>query len=72
MVLVFGLAFIVVGLAFKFGAVPFHMWMPDVYHGAPAPVTLFIGSAPKIAAFAMVMRVLVEALGRLHSNGRAC
>ena len=62
-VLVFALCFIVVGLAFKFGAVPFHMWIPDVYDGAPTPVTLFIGSAPKIAAFAMAMRVLVEALG---------
>jgi NADH-quinone oxidoreductase subunit N len=64
-VLVFALCFIVVGLAFKFGAVPFHMWIPDVYDGAPTPVTLFIGSAPKIAAFAMAMRVLVEALGGL-------
>jgi NADH-quinone oxidoreductase subunit N len=64
-VLVFALCFIVVGLAFKFGAVPFHMWIPDVYDGAPTPVTLFIGSAPKIAAFAMTMRVLVEALGGL-------
>jgi NADH-quinone oxidoreductase subunit N len=64
-VMVFALCFIVVGLAFKFGAVPFHMWIPDVYDGAPTPVTLFIGSAPKIAAFAMAMRVLVEALGGL-------
>ncbi|MBL8265818.1 NADH-quinone oxidoreductase subunit N, partial [Steroidobacter sp.] len=47
--LIFGLAFVIVGIAFKFGAVPFHMWVPDVYHGAPTPVTLFIGSAPKIA-----------------------
>jgi len=65
MILVFGLCFIVVGLAFKFGAVPFHMWVPDVYHGAPTAVTLFIGSAPKIAAFAMAMRLLSEALGGL-------
>jgi len=64
-ILVFGLCFIVVGLAFKFGAVPFHMWVPDVYHGAPTAVTLFIGSAPKIAAFAMAMRLLTEALGGL-------
>ena len=65
LVLVFGLCFIVVGLAFKFGAVPFHMWVPDVYHGAPTAVTLFIGSAPKIAAFAMVMRLLAESMGGL-------
>ncbi len=61
--LVYALTFIVVGLAFKLGAVPFHMWVPDVYQGAPTPVTLYIGSAPKIAAFAMVMRLLVESLG---------
>jgi NADH-quinone oxidoreductase subunit N len=61
--LLFGLAFIVVGVAFKFGAVPFHMWIPDVYHGAPTSVTLFIGSAPKIASFALTMRVLAEGLG---------
>jgi NADH-quinone oxidoreductase subunit N len=61
--LLFGLAFIVVGVAFKFGAVPFHMWLPDVYHGAPTTVTLFVGSAPKIASFALAMRVLVEGLG---------
>jgi NADH-quinone oxidoreductase subunit N len=67
-ILVFALCFIVVGLAFKFGAVPFHMWIPDVYDGAPTPVTLFIGSAPKIAAFAMTMRVLVEALGPLTAD----
>jgi NADH-quinone oxidoreductase subunit N len=64
-ILIFALCFIVVGLAFKFGAVPFHMWVPDVYHGAPTPVTLFIGSAPKIAAFAMAMRLLEETLGGL-------
>jgi len=68
MVLIFGLCFMVVGLAFKFGAVPFHMWVPDVYHGAPTAVTLFIGSAPKIAAFAMTMRLLVEALGGLAGD----
>ena len=61
--LLFGLAFIVVGVAFKFGAVPFHVLLPDVYHGAPTPVTLFVGSAPKIASFALAMRVLAEALG---------
>jgi NADH-quinone oxidoreductase subunit N len=65
MILIFGLCFIVVGLAFKFGAVPFHMWVPDVYDGAPTAVTLFLGSAPKIAAFAMAMRLLVESLGSL-------
>jgi NADH-quinone oxidoreductase subunit N len=62
-VLVFGLVFIVAGLGFKLGAVPFHMWVPDVYHGAPTAVTLFIGSAPKFAAFAIVMRLLAQALG---------
>jgi NADH-quinone oxidoreductase subunit N len=61
--LLFSLAFIVVGVAFKFGAVPFHMWLPDVYHGAPTAVTLFVGSAPKIASFALAMRVLVDGLG---------
>lgn len=60
--LVFGLVFIVSGLAFKLGVVPFHMWIPDVYHGAPTAVTLFIGSAPKIAAFAFFMRLLVTGL----------
>lgn len=66
--LIFALCFVLVGLAFKLGAVPFHMWIPDVYHGAPTPVTLFLGSAPKLAAFAMVMRVLVEALGGLVAD----
>lgn len=68
LILVFGLCFIVVGLAFKFGAVPFHMWIPDVYHGAPTAATLFIGSAPKIAAFAMAMRLLAESLGGLTGD----
>ncbi len=63
------LAFIVVGVAFKFGAVPFHMWLPDVYHGAPTPVTLFIGSVPKIASFALAWRVLIEGLGPVHDAG---
>jgi NADH-quinone oxidoreductase subunit N len=58
----FGLAFLVVGVGFKFGAVPFHMWIPDVYEGSPTCVTLFIGSAPKIAAFALTMRLLTEGL----------
>ncbi len=61
-VLVFGLVFVVAGIGFKLGAVPFHMWVPDVYQGAPTAVTLFIGSAPKLAAFGFVMRLLVEAL----------
>ncbi|MGB5638657.1 MAG: NADH-quinone oxidoreductase subunit N, partial [Sedimenticolaceae bacterium] len=64
-VLVFGLVFIVLGISFKFGAVPFHMWVPDVYQGAPTSVTLFLGSAPKIAAFALAMRLLVDGLGGL-------
>ena len=61
-VLVFGLVFVVSGLAFKLGVVPFHMWIPDVYEGAPSAVTLFIATAPKLAAFAMAMRLLVSAL----------
>ena len=61
-VMVFGLVFVVAGLGFKLGVVPFHMWIPDVYHGAPTAVTLFIGSAPKLAAFAMAMRLLVNGL----------
>jgi len=60
--LVFGLVFVVAGLAFKLGAVPFHMWVPDVYQGAPTPVAMLIGSAPKLAAFAFVMRMLVDGL----------
>lgn len=68
MVLGLGLVLVIVGMAFKLGAVPFHMWVPDVYHGAPTAVTLFIGSAPKIAAFAMVMRLLVDGLGGMHAQ----
>jgi NADH-quinone oxidoreductase subunit N len=63
-----GLAFVIVGVAFKFGAVPFHMWLPDVYEGAPTPVTLYIGSVPKIAAFALTWRILVEGLGPIHDS----
>ncbi len=59
----FALTFIVVGLAFKFGAVPFHMWVPDIYDGAPTAVTLYLGSAPKIAAFGMAIRLLADAMG---------
>lgn len=67
-VLVFGLVFLVIGLAFKLGAVPFHMWIPDVYHGSPTPVTSYIGTAPKIAGFAIVVRLLIEAMGSLHTD----
>jgi NADH-quinone oxidoreductase subunit N len=63
----FGLAFLIVGIAFKFGAVPFHMWLPDVYQGARSPVTLYIASAPKLAALALTLRILVDGLGDLHS-----
>ncbi|MEW8250424.1 MAG: NADH-quinone oxidoreductase subunit NuoN [Candidatus Thiodiazotropha sp.] len=68
LVMVFGIVFLVIGLAFKLGAVPFHMWVPDVYHGAPTAVTLFLGSAPKIAAFALAMRLLVDGLADLHGG----
>lgn len=68
MVMSFGLVFLVVGIAFKFGAVPFHMWIPDVYHGSPTAVTLYLSTAPKIAAFAMLMRLLVEGLPGLHAH----
>ena len=61
-VLTFGLVFIVAGLGFKFGAAPFHMWVPDVYHGAPTAVTLLIAGAPKLAAFGIAMRLLVEGM----------
>ena len=60
--LVFGLVFIVAGLAFKLGVVPFHMWIPDVYHGAPTAITLVIGTAPKLSAFAIAIRLLVNGL----------
>jgi len=63
-----GMVLVIVGMAFKLGAVPFHMWLPDVYHGAPTAITLYIGTAPKIAAFAMVMRLLVEGLGDMHDQ----
>ncbi len=67
-ILAFGLVFIIVGVAFKLGAVPFHMWIPDVYQGSPTAVTLYIASAPKIAAFAMLMRLLVGGLLELHEQ----
>ena len=64
----FGLAFLVVGIAFKFGAVPFHMWLPDVYQGARTPITLYIATAPKLAALAFTIRILVDGLGGLHDT----
>ncbi|QKQ23738.1 NADH-quinone oxidoreductase subunit NuoN [Candidatus Ruthia endofausta] len=63
----FGLVFLVIGIAFKLGAVPFHMWVPDVYQGAPTSVTLFISTVPKIAAVAMLLRILVDGLGSMHA-----
>lgn len=65
LVLNFGLVFIVIGIAFKFGAVPFHLWVPDVYQGAPTSVTMFLSTAPKIAALVLLVRLLVDALGGL-------
>jgi NADH-quinone oxidoreductase subunit N len=72
--LVFGLVFVVAGLGFKLGAVPFHMWLPDVYHGAPTAVTLLIGSAPELATFAFVLRFWwpPSADRRCSSNGSRC
>ena len=61
-----GIAFVIVGIGFKFGAVPFHMWLPDVYQGARTPVTLYIASAPKLGALALALRILVDGLGDLH------
>jgi len=68
--LVTGVVFMVAGIAFKFGAAPFHMWLPDVYHGAPTPVTLFIGSAPKLATFGMTYRLLEVGVGPLDDHWR--
>lgn len=68
LILVLGLVFVIVGIAFKLGAVPFHMWVPDVYEGAPTSVTLFISSAPKIAAFGMLVRLLVDGLPSMHAD----
>ncbi|MDX1914893.1 MAG: NADH-quinone oxidoreductase subunit NuoN [Methylophilus sp.] len=64
-ILIMGLVFVVSGLAFKFGAVPFHMWVPDVYHGAPTSITMFIGTVPKFAAFAITTRLLAQGLAPL-------
>jgi NADH-quinone oxidoreductase subunit N len=66
--LIFGVAFLIVGIGFKLGAVPFHMWIPDVYEGSPTCVTLFIGTASKLAAFALAMRLLPEALGAAQAD----
>ena len=68
MILIFGLVFVVVGLGFKLGAAPFHMWLPDVYHGAPTSVTLFLGTAPKLVAFALFIRLLVGGLEPLAAH----
>jgi len=67
LLMMFGLVFVIVGIAFKFGAAPFHMWLPDVYQGAPTPITLFIGSAPKLAAFGMAWRLLEGGAGELDA-----
>lgn len=69
-VLTFGMVFVVAALAFKLGAVPFHMWVPDVYQGSPSAVTLFIATAPKFAAFAFVLRLLFDGLGGLIDDWR--
>jgi NADH-quinone oxidoreductase subunit N len=66
--LVFGLIFMIIGIAFKLGAAPFHMWIPDVYQGSPTAVTVFIGSAPKLAAFGMAFRLLATGMGDLSQH----
>lgn len=68
MLLTFGLVFVVIGVAFKLGLVPFHMWVPDVYHGAPLAITLFISSVPKLAGVALAIRLLDNGLGGLHAD----
>ena len=65
LILNFGLVFLVIGVAFKLGAVPFHMWVPDVYQGSPTSVTMFLSSVPKIAAVAILIRLLIDGLGSL-------
>lgn len=67
-ILVFALVFIVIGVSFKLGAVPFHMWIPDVYQGAPTAVTVYIATAPKVAAFAMLIRLMVDGLSGLATQ----
>jgi NADH-quinone oxidoreductase subunit N len=66
--IVLGLVFVVIGVAFKFGAVPFHMWVPDVYHGAPTGVTLFLSTVPKIASFAFAFRLLAYGMGPVSAT----
>ncbi|HEX4352031.1 MAG TPA: NADH-quinone oxidoreductase subunit N, partial [Polyangiales bacterium] len=66
--LAFGLVFMIAGIAFKFGAAPFHMWIPDVYEGAPTAMVVFVGSAPKLAAFGMAYRLLEGGMGGLHDQ----
>lgn len=66
--LLLSMVFIIVALAFKLGAVPFHMWVPDIYHGAPTAVTAFIGTAAKLAGFGFMMRLLVEGMGAMHTS----
>ena len=68
LLMVFGLVFIIVGIAFKLGAVPFHMWVPDIYEGSPTAVTMFISTAPKVAAFAMAIRLLSDGLQEFLSD----
>ncbi len=68
LLLLFGMTFMLVGVAFKLGAAPFHAWVPDVYQGAPTPVTLFLSTAPKVAAVALFLRLLVDGLGPLHDQ----
>jgi NADH-quinone oxidoreductase subunit N len=67
LILNFGLVFLVIGIAFKLGAVPFHMWVPDVYQGAPTSVTMFLSTVPKIAATAMLVRLLIDGLGAMQA-----
>ena len=71
--MLFGLVFLLAGLAFKISVVPFHMWTPDVYEGAPTPVTAFFASAPKVAAVLLATRVCLDALGAgdRRSGGRS-
>jgi len=65
----FGVIFVLAGLAFKISAVPFHMWTPDVYEGAPTPVTTFFATAPKVAALALTMRVTLDAFATRPRHG---
>jgi len=67
LILNFGLVFLVIGIAFKLGAVPFHMWVPDVYQGAPTSVTMFLSTVPKIAAAAMLIRLMIDGLGAMQA-----